>query len=181
MNKCLICKKEYVVLNPVCDTCLKAFNETEDRNVLKIRDYIYNFQLNNIETAAKELGLPAKILRWYLYKGKIKAGVSKSFASGLTGALTVSDKMYGNYIWVEVKGRIDSLTSYEFQTYLNNIINTDIVIDMGDVSFFSSNGVRVVLSTYKQLLQSGSFQIANPSKSVANILGMVSLERMLLK
>jgi anti-anti-sigma factor len=58
----------------------------------------------------------------------------------------------------------------------------DIVVDMYRVTFFSSAGIRTVLSIFKKAkAQNGKFRIASPSENVRNVLGMTSLNEMLLK
>jgi len=91
---------------------------------------------------------------------------------------------YNKLMWLEVEGKIDTVNASELKTCIDKLIEEGfniIVLEMSEVKFFSSNGIRVVLSTYKNLHGEGSFHITNPSRTVANVLGMVALDQILLK
>ena len=57
-----------------------------------------------------------------------------------------------------------------------------IIINMKDVSFLASGGIRVLLMFYKISMGRGiSFYIEDPSENVKNVLGMAALDEMMLK
>ena len=59
---------------------------------------------------------------------------------------------------------------------------TNIIANMTQVSYLSSSGIRVLLSTFKKALKlEGQFRIERPSENVKNVLGIAALDEMLLK
>ena len=60
--------------------------------------------------------------------------------------------------WLNVKGRIDSITSPEIQQSINHLIQKgqrSLVVDLQEVSYISSAGLRVFLAAQKQLMKAG--------------------------
>ena len=84
-----------------------------------------------------------------------------------------------------VKGRVNSLSSNVLQHNLNEAFRTgrkNIIVNMMEVAFLSSAGIKVLLMFYKKAkAEGGSFYIENPSENVINVLGMTALDDMLLK
>jgi anti-anti-sigma factor len=82
------------------------------------------------------------------------------------------------------KGRVDSNNADELEEKIINLINEGfktIVLNMSQVEYLSSIGIRVVLKIYKITKeQGGTFNIEKPSDIVRNVLGMVALEEMLV-
>ena len=83
-----------------------------------------------------------------------------------------------------VKGRVDSLNANALQFRLDEALrdgNIIIVLNMSQVGYISSTGIRVLLKTYKEAGElGGSFKIEYPSDNVKNVLGMTALDEMLL-
>ena len=83
-----------------------------------------------------------------------------------------------------LKGRITSDTAAILGRKLDEVIKTKnrIVLNMQQVSFLSSGGIRVLLMYYKITKgQGGSFYVESPSNNVVNVLGLIALDEMLLK
>ncbi|MCL2805610.1 MAG: STAS domain-containing protein [Treponema sp.] len=82
------------------------------------------------------------------------------------------------------KGRVDSNSADMLLVRLENALNNglkSIVLDMSQVDYLSSIGIRVILKIYKQANENGStFNVERPSKIVKNVLGMVALKEMLV-
>ena len=83
-----------------------------------------------------------------------------------------------------VKGRVTSVNANVLQHKLNESFRmgrTKVVINMMQVVFLSSAGIRVLLMFYKRAKETGgSFFIESPSDNVVNVLGMTALDDMLL-
>ena len=96
----------------------------------------------------------------------------------------IKETKIDNVVRFYVKGRISSSTSVKFTKQLNAALSEgkkNMILDMSEVQFLSSLGIRTILSTYKQCdALGGSFHIANPPPSVANVLGMAALNTLLL-
>ena len=83
-----------------------------------------------------------------------------------------------------INGRITSVTSVDLNHKLDEAYKNfkTIILNMKEVSFLSSGGIRVLLMYYKILHGAGGkFYIEKPSENVKNVLGMVALDEMLLK
>ena len=57
----------------------------------------------------------------------------------------------------------------------------NIILNMLEVGYLSSSGIRVILKMYKQTREAGGkFCIEAPSENVRNVLGLVALDEMLI-
>ena len=83
------------------------------------------------------------------------------------------------------KGRIDTNSSNILLFNLEKALKRDhkkIILNMAQVEFLSSVGIRVILQIYKQAIKAGSkFNIESPSEIVRNVLGMVALNQLIAK
>jgi len=83
------------------------------------------------------------------------------------------------------KGRVDAETADALLYKLENALNdgqTTVILNMLQVEYLSSIGIRVILKIYKQAKEKGcTFNIDRPSRVVKNVLGMVALKEMLVK
>ena len=98
---------------------------------------------------------------------------------------TIDEEISGEVSKFFLKGRITSMNANVLQYKLNDAITkgqTNIVVNMMQVVFLSSAGIRVLLMFYKKAKEAGgSFYIESPSENVENVLGMTALDEMLLK
>ena len=180
---CFMCGEAFMAITPVCKQCDALNTQKQAGDLLKIMALIEK-QHTDDAVIANESGIPVRSVKWYLHKKKADSNSAKRMGSSKPAGISITDKMYGEYMWVKAEGKVDSPNAFELQDYLNNLIGmgfSDIILDLGGISFFCSNGIRVVLTAYKNLLEKGSFRISNPSKNVVNVLGLVNLDRMLLK
>jgi len=85
---------------------------------------------------------------------------------------------------IYAKGRVDSNTADLLLVKLENALNNGqkvIILNMSQVDYLSSIGIRVILKIFKQASETGgSFNIDRPSEIVRNVLGMVALKEMLV-
>lgn len=81
---------------------------------------------------------------------------------------------------VEVNGRVDSMNAGELGTSLSSAIddgNTHIVLDLAQVSYMSSAGLRELVSAFKKVRRiNGDLRIAQPSARVQEVLEMAGLD-----
>ena len=97
----------------------------------------------------------------------------------------IREETLGNVSRFFVKGRINSLSANALQHNLGEAFDSgkkNIVVNMMEVAFLSSAGIKVLLMFYKKAKEEGgSFFVENPSENVINVLGMTALDEMLLK
>jgi anti-anti-sigma factor len=98
--------------------------------------------------------------------------------------LTITENLDGGACNLTAKGRIDSNSADILKEKLENALKAghkNIILNMSQVKYLSSIGIRVILSVYKQAKEAGGkFNIARPSEFVKNVLGMVALKEMLV-
>jgi len=83
-----------------------------------------------------------------------------------------------------VKGRVDSNTADILLLKLEETLGNghkSIILNMTQVDYLSSIGIRVLMKVFKQAKKKGSsFNIDRPSEIVRNVLGMVALKELLI-
>ncbi|MDR2731206.1 MAG: STAS domain-containing protein [Treponema sp.] len=83
-----------------------------------------------------------------------------------------------------LKGRVNAANADVLLGRLETALKEErknIVVNMSQVEFLSSIGIRVILKIYKQAAETGGkFNIERPSENVRNVLGMVALKELLV-
>jgi len=82
-----------------------------------------------------------------------------------------------------LKGRVNAASADVLLFKLETAINDghkNIAVNMSQIEYLSSIGIRVILKIYKKAAENGGkFTIESPSDTVRNVLGMVALKEML--
>jgi len=80
---------------------------------------------------------------------------------------------------MSVSGRVDSATAPELESRLRALVEADknqIVLDLKDVEYMSSAGLRAMVSTLKQVKRvNGDLRISSPSPRVEEVLRLAGL------
>ena len=80
----------------------------------------------------------------------------------------------GSALTIYISGRIDAVTALELdknlQATLANVI--DLTVDLADVEYVSSAGLRILLKTQKRMDRQGSMKIRNVRENVREVLDM---------
>ena len=88
-----------------------------------------------------------------------------------------------NQIMVTLEGRLDTVTSSEFEKSLTPYFSSEaieLVLDCNAMEYISSAGLRVVLMTHKNITaKGGKFIIRNLNKEVRAIFDMTGFSRIL--
>ena len=78
-----------------------------------------------------------------------------------------------------VKGRVDSATAPDLENALKQLVETEktqIVLDLKDVEYMSSAGLRAMVSTLKAVKRiNGDLRLCSPSPRVAEVLRLAGL------
>jgi anti-sigma B factor antagonist len=82
--------------------------------------------------------------------------------------LTITEKNGENYILLEVKGAVNAYTGQEFKNKVNSsIIDTNLVLDLSDVSVIDSTGMGIIMAAFNDGADSGNrLFLLNPSSVV---------------
>lgn len=84
--------------------------------------------------------------------------------------MEIKTKAEGNRLTISVAGRVDTVTAPEFEAGLKFGDATSVVIDLGNVPYMSSAGLRLLLTAHKTMLgKGGELQIANVQPSVKEV------------
>ena len=98
--------------------------------------------------------------------------------------LEITQSIIDDICKISVKGRIDSNSANGLLSNLEKALsggNKNIILNMTEVEYLSSIGIRVILKIYKQATEEGGYlKIENPSEIVKKVLGMVALKEMLV-
>lgn len=72
---------------------------------------------------------------------------------------------------VAISGRLDTSTAPELETELKSKLTdvTDFVIDLAELEYISSAGLRVILSAQKKMNKQGSMKLINVSETIMEI------------
>jgi len=81
---------------------------------------------------------------------------------------------------LQVSGRVDSISADELHNVLESAIQTGatkLVVDLQDVAYMSSAGLRELVSALKQLhKRTGDLRLASPSERVMEVLELAGLD-----
>ena len=101
-------------------------------------------------------------------------------AEGAKGTMAHTITRNDGQLLVRVSGRLDAVTAPDLQEDLERILkpDDDILFDFRDVSFISSGGLRVLLSTFKQVSKRGSMEIINVAPNVMEVLEVSGFDQL---
>jgi anti-sigma B factor antagonist len=92
--------------------------------------------------------------------------------------ITVNE--YKRVAVITVTGRVDSATATDFETNINEVVEKgkhNLVLDLSQVEFLSSAGLRVLVTTRKTLQGAGgNIVLAQPSERVVETLDTAGLD-----
>ena len=87
------------------------------------------------------------------------------------------------HVAVTLEGRLDTVTSSEFEKNLNpyfQMQGIELILDCASMEYISSAGLRVVLMAHKSITaKSGRFIIRNLSNEVRSVFDMTGFSRIL--
>jgi anti-anti-sigma factor len=96
--------------------------------------------------------------------------------------LDIEDRDVDGVSVVDFFGKMNTGTSPEAEKYLNELVDqgaTNIVLNLDELDFISSTGLRVILSTGKKLTASeGKLVICSPNITVKDVLDMSGFSTM---
>ena len=85
--------------------------------------------------------------------------------------LNIEKKQEGKDLTVALTGRLDTVTAPELESELAASLDDveNLVIDMTDLEYISSAGLRVLLTAQKTMNQKGSMKLTNVNETVMEI------------
>lgn len=95
--------------------------------------------------------------------------------------MTIDIKRNKKEVTIVVAGRLDTNTA----PALDKVVNEDaadaegIIMDMGELEYISSAGLRVLLSAHKKMLKAGFLRLINVQEGVMEVLKMTGFARIM--
>jgi len=85
--------------------------------------------------------------------------------------MTIKKSLNNSELTVFVSGRRDTITAPQLESDLKDSIGgvTSLILDFSDLSYISSAGLRVLLSTQKQMLKQGKMVIRNVNEAINEV------------
>ena len=94
--------------------------------------------------------------------------------------MEINTKAEGAKLTIEVSGRVDTVTAPELEAGLKFGDATSVVLDLANVPYMSSAGLRILLTAHKTMLgRGGDLQIANVQSSVKEVLDITGFSSIL--
>ena len=87
----------------------------------------------------------------------------------------------GSALTVYISGRLDAVTALELDKNLNAALGsvTDLTIDLADLEYISSAGLRTLLKMQKRMDRQGAMRIRNIRENVREVLDMTGFANFL--
>ena len=85
--------------------------------------------------------------------------------------MIINKKQDGSALVVALEGRLDTTTAPELDQELKSSLDgiTDLTLDMTNLDYISSAGLRVLLSAHKIMLKQGKMKVTNASEIVREV------------
>lgn len=85
--------------------------------------------------------------------------------------MTVNKNREGNALCVSVEGRLDTVTAPQLEASLKEEFEglADLTIDLGELEYISSAGLRVLLLAQKTMSKQGNMVVRNVNETVKEI------------
>ena len=94
--------------------------------------------------------------------------------------MEIKTEAEGTKLTIAVSGRVDTVTAPELEAALKFGDATCVVIDIGNVPYMSSAGLRLLLAAHKQMLgKGGELLIANVQSTVREVLDITGFSDIL--
>ena len=94
------------------------------------------------------------------------------------------DNSHHDFTKFIVKGRVNTINAEMLLEKLEDALKEgkkNLVLNMSQVPYLSSTGIRVILKIYKDAVEAGGkFHIELPSDNVKNVLGITALKDLLV-
>lgn len=87
--------------------------------------------------------------------------------------MEIKTKSEGSTLTISVSGRVDTVTAPELEAGLKFGDAKCVVLDIAEVPYMSSAGLRLLLTSHKEMVaKGGEFKIVNVQPSVSEVLSI---------
>ena len=96
--------------------------------------------------------------------------------------IDITSRDEGDIKVVVIEGKLNTGASPDVETFINTLIDegaTKILLNLDDLDFISSTGLRVILATGKKLSEmGGKLVLCNPNHTVSDVFRMSGFNQM---
>ncbi len=95
--------------------------------------------------------------------------------------LNITKTRDGKKLLVALEGRLDTNTAPELEESLSDELDdiTELVIDLKDLEYISSAGLRVLLACQKKMMKQGKMTVCNPNDVITEIFEVTGFSEIL--
>lgn len=87
--------------------------------------------------------------------------------------MTITRADSGNERTLSIAGRIDAATAPQLEAELNSLDGvTSLTLDLKDLAYISSAGLRVLLAAQKRMMKQGAMRVINVCEPVMDVFEM---------
>ena len=85
--------------------------------------------------------------------------------------MKITKKQDGSALVIALEGRLDTTTAPELEAELKTCLDgiTDLMLDLTNLDYISSAGLRVLLSAHKTMMKQGQMKVTNASEIVREV------------
>ncbi len=85
--------------------------------------------------------------------------------------MIINKKKDGSALVIALEGRLDTTTAPELEAELKTCLDgvTDLTLDMTNLDYISSAGLRVLLTAHKAMMKRGQMKVTNASDIVREV------------
>lgn len=84
--------------------------------------------------------------------------------------MKVIKELNGDKLNIKLEGRLDTTTSPELEQELKDISNvSELIFDFENLEYISSAGLRILLSTQKEMSKHGNMKIKNVNNDIMEV------------
>lgn len=88
--------------------------------------------------------------------------------------MTIVEERNNNVLTLKIEGRLDTTTAPTLEKTINDILDgvTELILDMNQLTYVSSAGLRVLLSTQKKMNKIGTMKLIGVCEDVMEVFEM---------
>ena len=88
--------------------------------------------------------------------------------------MTIVEERNNNVLTLKIEGRLDTTTAPTLEKTINDILEgvTELILDMNQLTYVSSAGLRVLLSTQKKMNKIGTMKLIGVCEDVMEVFEM---------
>lgn len=96
--------------------------------------------------------------------------------------MTINTEKQNTTLTMHIEGRLDTSTSPEFEKEIESLSDdvSELILDMKEVAYVSSAGLRVLLAAQKKMNKRGSMKLTGVCDTVMEVLEMTGFSDILV-